>query len=190
MNHFTSPDFWKLFNELPIEVQELARENFELLKVDPYYPSLHFKRVGVLVGSGRPRLQGACYRDGQRSALGLDRLARGGSNHCLRLRSTVRSAGMPARLRRLGNQRHHDNLAARAGHEAPDGGVAHVGELGGGSAVFAGAGGGGNGADGHEVEAFFSPVVRRDQGGGRLLALRVGQFCGDGGVITLRAKAR
>jgi len=46
LNHFTSSDFWKLFNELPAEVQQLARENFELLKADSYHPSLHFKRVG------------------------------------------------------------------------------------------------------------------------------------------------
>lgn len=46
MNHFASPDFWQLFNALPSEVQELARQNYELLKADPYHPSLHFKRVG------------------------------------------------------------------------------------------------------------------------------------------------
>jgi hypothetical protein len=56
LNHFTSPDFWKLFNGLPLDVQELARENYRLLKADPYHPSLHFKRVGdywsVRVGRG------------------------------------------------------------------------------------------------------------------------------------------
>jgi hypothetical protein len=31
--------------KLPAEIQELARENYELLKVNPYHPSLHFKRV-------------------------------------------------------------------------------------------------------------------------------------------------
>lgn len=46
MNHYTSPDFWKLFNELPVEVQDLARANYELLKNDPYHPSLRFKRIG------------------------------------------------------------------------------------------------------------------------------------------------
>ena len=44
------------FNLLPAEVQDLARENFELLKADPHHPSLHFKRVGqywsVRVGRG------------------------------------------------------------------------------------------------------------------------------------------
>ena len=46
MNHYASPDFWELFNELPEEIQKLARENFELLKADPRHPSLHFKKVG------------------------------------------------------------------------------------------------------------------------------------------------
>lgn len=35
-----------MLRELPQEVQELARENFELLKADPHHPSLHFKKVG------------------------------------------------------------------------------------------------------------------------------------------------
>ena len=46
MKHFASPDFWRLFNQLPTEIQQLARSNFDLLKVDPRYPSLHFKKVG------------------------------------------------------------------------------------------------------------------------------------------------
>lgn len=46
MNHFTSPDFWELFYKLPQDVQDLARNNYELLKADPYHPSLHFKKVG------------------------------------------------------------------------------------------------------------------------------------------------
>jgi hypothetical protein len=33
---------------LPPDLQQLAREQFELLKVDPKHPSLHFKRVGSL----------------------------------------------------------------------------------------------------------------------------------------------
>ena len=28
-------------------MQDLARANFELLKANPYHPSLHFKRVGA-----------------------------------------------------------------------------------------------------------------------------------------------
>jgi hypothetical protein len=38
LNHFTSPDFWQFFNDLPPDVQHLARQNYELLKGDPYHP--------------------------------------------------------------------------------------------------------------------------------------------------------
>ena len=52
--HFTSPQFWRLYHALPKEVQELADKNFILLKVNPSHPSLHFKKIGdawsVLVG--------------------------------------------------------------------------------------------------------------------------------------------
>ena len=45
MKHFTSPDFWALFEVLPAEVQRLARANYELLKSNPRHPSLHLKKV-------------------------------------------------------------------------------------------------------------------------------------------------
>ena len=32
--------------ELPVEVRNLADQKFELLKLDPKHPSLHFKKVG------------------------------------------------------------------------------------------------------------------------------------------------
>jgi hypothetical protein len=35
LKHFTSPDFWTLFNELPAHVQQLARANYELRKTNP-----------------------------------------------------------------------------------------------------------------------------------------------------------
>jgi hypothetical protein len=39
--------FWKLFAELPEQVQELATEKYELFKRDPYYhPSLGFQAKG------------------------------------------------------------------------------------------------------------------------------------------------
>jgi hypothetical protein len=41
-----SRDFWLLLHELPRDIQELARRNFELLKANPRHPSLHFKKVG------------------------------------------------------------------------------------------------------------------------------------------------
>jgi hypothetical protein len=46
LNHFTSPGFWECFARLPIETQELARANYELLKKDPRHPSLRFKKIG------------------------------------------------------------------------------------------------------------------------------------------------
>jgi hypothetical protein len=46
LKHFASPDFWRLFNQLPTHIQQLARSNFELLKTNPRHPSLHFKKAG------------------------------------------------------------------------------------------------------------------------------------------------
>lgn len=44
--HKTTSRFWKLFQQLPESVQNTARQNFDLLKVNPRYGSLHFKKVG------------------------------------------------------------------------------------------------------------------------------------------------
>ena len=44
--HRTSDRFWKCFNNLPEPIQGIAKKNFDLLKSDPYHPSLHFKRTG------------------------------------------------------------------------------------------------------------------------------------------------
>ncbi len=56
MKHFTSPDFSYLFSQLPADIQKLARENYELLKENPRYPSLHLKKArgywSVRVGRG------------------------------------------------------------------------------------------------------------------------------------------
>ena len=46
MKHFASPEFWAYLEKLPANIQELARENYDLLKANPYHPSLHFKRIG------------------------------------------------------------------------------------------------------------------------------------------------
>jgi hypothetical protein len=45
MNHFTTPDFWQLYDALPFEVRELADKNYGLLKADPSHPSLQFKEI-------------------------------------------------------------------------------------------------------------------------------------------------
>lgn len=46
MKHIALPRFWQHYQQLPEDVQRLANKNFELLKTDPYHPSLHFKKVG------------------------------------------------------------------------------------------------------------------------------------------------
>lgn len=45
MKHRTLPRFWRHYQQLPKEARELADKNFDLLKSDPYHPSLHFKKV-------------------------------------------------------------------------------------------------------------------------------------------------
>jgi hypothetical protein len=44
--HRTTPRFWKCYEALPEEVRKVADRCYELLKVDPSHPSLHFKKVG------------------------------------------------------------------------------------------------------------------------------------------------
>ncbi|MFD2570244.1 hypothetical protein ACFSUS_06330 [Spirosoma soli] len=46
MTHKTFARFWKRYSDLPRDIQELADKNYELLKSDPFHPSLHFKRLG------------------------------------------------------------------------------------------------------------------------------------------------
>ena len=45
MNHFTSPSFWECYKKLPLEIQDLADKNYQLLKSKPSHPSLHFKKI-------------------------------------------------------------------------------------------------------------------------------------------------
>lgn len=55
IKHFTTPDFWQLYNALPQEIRALADKNYELLKVNPSHSSLRFKNIeglwSVRVGS-------------------------------------------------------------------------------------------------------------------------------------------
>lgn len=44
--HRTTVRFWKCFERLPDPVKNLAKQNFQLLKNDPWHPSLHFKKIG------------------------------------------------------------------------------------------------------------------------------------------------
>ena len=46
VKHFTTPEFWEHFDELPAEVQLLTRKDFELLKQNPRHPSLRLKKAG------------------------------------------------------------------------------------------------------------------------------------------------
>ena len=53
LNHFTTSDFWRLYNALPEEVRKLADKNYQLLRVDPTHPSLHFKEIDADLWSVR-----------------------------------------------------------------------------------------------------------------------------------------
>jgi hypothetical protein len=44
--HRTTSRFWKCFDKLPKPIQRTAKQNFKLLKTNPWHPSLHFKQVG------------------------------------------------------------------------------------------------------------------------------------------------
>ncbi len=44
--HYTTRRFWTCYAALLENVQSTADRAYELLKVDPSHPSLHFKKVG------------------------------------------------------------------------------------------------------------------------------------------------
>ena len=46
--HRATARFWASLARLPESVQRVAHRNFELLKINPSHPSLHFKRIGKL----------------------------------------------------------------------------------------------------------------------------------------------
>jgi hypothetical protein len=46
LSHRAAKRFWRNFEQLAPEVQQLARNNYQLLQQNPHHPSLHFKRVG------------------------------------------------------------------------------------------------------------------------------------------------
>ena len=45
MKHKATPDFWYYYRHLPKEIQELADRCYDLLRMNPRYPSLHLKKV-------------------------------------------------------------------------------------------------------------------------------------------------
>ena len=48
MKHYTSSDFWLLYQNLPFETRVLADKNYDLLKENPRHPSLQLKRIDEL----------------------------------------------------------------------------------------------------------------------------------------------
>jgi hypothetical protein len=46
LNHFTNPDFWAHYHELPGDIRRRADAAYVLLRENPRHPSLHFKKVG------------------------------------------------------------------------------------------------------------------------------------------------
>jgi hypothetical protein len=49
----TNADFWKYFNSLLPDFQRIAREKFQLWKLDAFHPSLNFKLLFTNVWSVR-----------------------------------------------------------------------------------------------------------------------------------------
>ncbi len=43
--HTATGGYWKNYNALPKEIQDLAKFQFDLMNNDPSHPSLHLKRV-------------------------------------------------------------------------------------------------------------------------------------------------
>ncbi|MGB5735463.1 MAG: hypothetical protein WBM40_13585, partial [Thiohalocapsa sp.] len=58
--HYASASFWERFSSLPASVQQLARQNYALLRDNPAHPSLHFKKVRQ--GQYRSARVGSKYR--------------------------------------------------------------------------------------------------------------------------------
>ena len=48
MRHRANPKFWRFYEQLSADVKRLADQNYDLLKADPWHPSIHFKKVGRL----------------------------------------------------------------------------------------------------------------------------------------------
>lgn len=45
MKSRTNERFWKCYADLPQGIRRQAQEAYTLFQKDPYYPSLHFKRI-------------------------------------------------------------------------------------------------------------------------------------------------
>jgi hypothetical protein len=47
LKHFTTPEFWDCYAQLPKTIQQLANQCFDLLKKDGRHPSLHLKKIKI-----------------------------------------------------------------------------------------------------------------------------------------------
>jgi len=45
--HRATRRFWEYFDSLAEDIQNVARKNYALLKVNPRHPSLQFKKLGM-----------------------------------------------------------------------------------------------------------------------------------------------
>ena len=50
MIHRANADFWQDYGALPASIRARADKQYALLKVNPFHPSLQFKKVGVREG--------------------------------------------------------------------------------------------------------------------------------------------
>ncbi|HEY9702143.1 MAG TPA: hypothetical protein V6C58_06840 [Allocoleopsis sp.] len=48
LNHFTTSNFWQNYHQLPLTIQKIADQKYQLLKQNPYHPSLKLKKIGDL----------------------------------------------------------------------------------------------------------------------------------------------
>ncbi len=53
MKSFATSDFWQAYAELSPEMKKKARKAYRIWQDDPFYPSLHFKKVGKNLWSAR-----------------------------------------------------------------------------------------------------------------------------------------
>jgi hypothetical protein len=47
LKHFTTPEFWFHYRQLPQTIRDLADKSFERLQSNPHHPSLRLKKIGI-----------------------------------------------------------------------------------------------------------------------------------------------
>ncbi|MBD2086542.1 hypothetical protein NDI49_09155 [Trichocoleus sp. ST-U3] len=53
MKSSTTPEFWKAYAALSLEMKQQAQKAYQLWQENPSHPSLHFKKVGKNLWSAR-----------------------------------------------------------------------------------------------------------------------------------------